>query len=376
MTRPPRPRERPTTVALIAVCCLIFGLCWVAALLRADAPGPALLRSVVDLDDAELLEQAGALSAVRVWLDGQWWRVATAGLLHGSWVHLLLNMLALWVVGQWTEKAWGWWRQLVLFSVASVGGCLASLAWAEASLVVGASAGIFGVAGALVVARAWGTPELQSKLEPVSAKVLGFWLVFWLVIGALLPLFGVTLLAQAGHMGGLIFGCLVAWAFSMAPERRFSRLAVGAAACAGIVGLGFLASAPAWRVNYRVLMGLELLEREQFDAASAHFDEALLATPDDHSLANAVAYYYAEAGVELERAEDLVRGALEVEPDNAAYLDTLGWVQCRRGLVDEGLENLEVAARMVGMERKWMGRMSRMSEYLEHIGGCGTARVK
>ncbi|WP_181197134.1 rhomboid family intramembrane serine protease, partial [Enhygromyxa salina] len=119
--------------------------------MRSDAPGDALVRSLWTFEDPELLRAAGGLAATRVWLHGEWWRVLSAGLLHGSWLHLVLNMMGLWVVGQWTEKAWGWWRQLLLFFVSSVGGCLASLAWAEAPLVVGASAGIFGVAGALVV---------------------------------------------------------------------------------------------------------------------------------------------------------------------------------------------------------------------------------
>ena len=41
------------------------------------------------------------------------------------------------------------------------------------------------LAGALVVARAWGSAETRDALAPVSARTLGFWLVFWLVVGAL-----------------------------------------------------------------------------------------------------------------------------------------------------------------------------------------------
>jgi len=336
-----RLRARPATSGLIALCTLVFLGTWVAALIRADEPGRALLHSLWSLDDTEVLEAAGALAAVRVWLDGQWWRAVTAGLLHGSWLHLVLNMVGLWVVGQWTERAWGWWRQLVLFFVASVGGCLASLAWAEAPLVVGASAGIFGVAGALVVARAWGRESVKQTVEPVSARVLGFWLGFWLVVGALLPVvFGVSLLAQAGHAGGLVFGVIAGLSLSLGTERKFARLAGWCGVGLGLVGVGLAAGEPTGRVNYHVFVGDALLKRGDFEGAAARFDVALEASPDDGALANAVAYSLAEAGVELERAEELVRRALVGEPDSPHYLDTLGWILCKRGLVVEGLETL------------------------------------
>src|SRR5690606_33309052 len=238
MVPSPRCRARPATAGLIAVCVAVFVGCLIAATARAAEPGRALLRMLWTFEDAPLLERMGALSTTRVWLDRQWWRVIFAGFLHGWWLQLELNMLGLWAVGQWTEKVWGWWRQLLLFWIASVGGCLASLAWAEAPLVVGASAGIFGVAGALVVARAWGRDHMRQVLEPVSAKSLGFWLVFWLLLGALLPrIFGVSLLAQAGHVGGLVFGVIVGIALSLPEERRYVRAAAWSGAGLGLAGL-------------------------------------------------------------------------------------------------------------------------------------------
>jgi membrane associated rhomboid family serine protease len=363
MTEAPSFRARPATAGLIVVCSVLFGIAWILAVIRAKDPLDAIIRMGWTFDDARLLDRMGALSAVRVWLDGEWWRVLSAGLLHGSWLHLGLNMIGLWAVGQWTEKVWGWWRQLLLFSVASVGGCLASLAWAEAPLVVGASAGIFGVAGALVVARAWGRPEVRDAVAPVSAKSLGFWLVFWLLIGALLPLvFGISLLAQAGHLGGLVFGVAVGHALAVAPERRLLRGSLWTAVAVGLAGLTWAASGPTWRPNYHVFTGAELLDRGEFVAAAAHFDEALLAAPDDAQLANAVAYSLAEASVDLERAESLVRQSLALDPDNADYLDTLGWVLCRQGRTAEGIVALELAKDAAARE---------IPEIDEHIAACG-----
>ncbi len=363
MGETPRFRARPATTGLIVVCSLVFVVGWVVAGLRADEPGRALLRGLWTTDDAELLESMGALAAVRVWLDGQWWRVLSAGFLHGSWLHLGLNMLALWGVGQWTEKVWGWPRQLLVFLLASVGGCLASLAWAEAPLVVGASAGIFGLAGALVVGRAWGCEEVQGWLAPVSAKSLGFWLVFWLVVGAVLPwAFGISLLAQAGHVGGLVVGVAAGYALMCDRERRLLRGLLWAGIAVGMLGLALGASQPQWQANYHVFVGSELLEREEFADAAVHFDWALEHSPDDAVLANAVAYSLAETGVDLDRAEALVRRALEEDSDNADYLDTLGWVLCRQGRVAEGVAALEAAKE---------GASREIPEIEEHLRRCG-----
>jgi membrane associated rhomboid family serine protease len=366
----PRFAARPATTALITACTLAFVACLIAVMIRSDEPVRALIRSLWTIEDAELLTDVGALAAARVWLDGEWWRVASAGLLHGSWLHLGLNMLGLWAVGQWTEKVWGWWRQLVLVAVSSIGGCLASLAWAEAPLVVGASAGIFGVAGALVVARAWGSTETRRALDPVSAGTLGFWLVFWLAVGALLPLvFGISLLAQAGHIGGLVLGGLVGFGFSRPEKQRFYRWV---SAC--LVGLGLFAgvsasSAPTWRPNYPVMMGAELLSRGDDPGAVEQFEKALAEAPEDHQLENAVAYSLAEAGVELGRAERLVGKALEVEPGNSDYLDTLGWIRCKQGRVEPGV----VYLRLAGAFAEMAGRET--PEIEEHLDACGSAGV-
>ena len=188
--------------------------------------------------------------------------------------------------------------------------------------------------------------------------------MFWLAVGALLPwVFGISLLAQAGHIGGLLFGAAVGYAMAVPPERRFLRGSLWAGVGLGLVGLGWAAQAPTWRANYHVFSGAELLDRGEFVAAAAHFDEALLVAPDDPQLANAVAYSLAEASVDLERAEALVRQSLESAPDNADYLDTLGWVLCRQGRTAEGRVALEMAREAADRE---------IPEIEEHIEGCGS----
>lgn len=52
--------------------------------------------------------------------------------------------------------------------------------------------------------------------------------------------------------------------------------------------------------------------------------------PEDAVVQNALGYSLAEQGVQLGRAERLIRKALEQDPENPAFLDSLGWVLYRR----------------------------------------------
>ena len=49
---------------------------------------------------------------------------------------------------------------------------------------------------------------------------------------------------------------------------------------------------------------------------------------------------WAEHNVHLDEAEEMIRKALDIEPDNGAYLDSLGWVKFRKGKFDEALSIL------------------------------------
>lgn len=58
---------------------------------------------------------------------------------------------------------------------------------------------------------------------------------------------------------------------------------------------------------------------------------------------NDLAYFHAEAGRNLAQAETMARLATEAEPDNAAYLDTLGWVLYKQGRFAEARDVLRKA---------------------------------
>jgi Tfp pilus assembly protein PilF len=59
---------------------------------------------------------------------------------------------------------------------------------------------------------------------------------------------------------------------------------------------------------------------------------------------NALSYLYAELGENLDSALSLVRKALQIDPSNGAYLDTLGWIYFKKGDFENAIRYLENAS--------------------------------
>lgn len=73
--------------------------------------------------------------------------------------------------------------------------------------------------------------------------------------------------------------------------------------------------------------------------------ETLLAKePDDPGINNDLGYLYADQNKNLERAEQMIRKAIDEDPLNSSFLDSLGWVLYRRGKFTDALVPLEQAA--------------------------------
>jgi tetratricopeptide (TPR) repeat protein len=68
--------------------------------------------------------------------------------------------------------------------------------------------------------------------------------------------------------------------------------------------------------------------------------------PNEISINNDLGYLYADHGMNLEQAEVMIRKAVTAEPENAAYLDSMGWVLFKLGKPDEALPYLEKSVRI------------------------------
>ncbi len=79
--------------------------------------------------------------------------------------------------------------------------------------------------------------------------------------------------------------------------------------------------------------------------AEAVFVKLLEERPNDAATQNYLGYMWADRGVELERAREMLEKAVRREPRNAAYLDSLGWAYFRLGKLEPAEKNLREAAR-------------------------------
>lgn len=84
--------------------------------------------------------------------------------------------------------------------------------------------------------------------------------------------------------------------------------------------------------------------QEDLSQAEEWLEQVLDEFPDDTSAMNDLGYLWADADKNIHRAHRMVRRAVEAEPDNAAYLDSLGWVLFRMGRLEEAVAELEKAA--------------------------------
>jgi rhomboid protease GluP len=175
----------PWSVVLVVACLLVFGF-------QAARGG---------LEDLDALVRQGALTGEHV-RAGEWWRLWSATFMHGSFDHILGNMLMLLVLGMACEHGFGGPQFLVLYLFAGLTGSLLSLLGAGPS--VGASGAIFGLAGALIVLF-WKHQDRLHLRDRRICGVLGFWALYQLVLGFLQPA-----VDNWAHLGGLLGGMLMA----------------------------------------------------------------------------------------------------------------------------------------------------------------------
>jgi membrane associated rhomboid family serine protease len=141
------------------------------------------------------------------------WQVATYMFLHGNVLHILFNMLALWMFGTELERIWGTRYFLKFYFVTGIGAAILTIVFSllplaaseelyYRSVIIGASGAIYG----LLLAYALYFPDrpiLLFLIFPIPAKY------FVMIVGALAFYSSVGELggvANATHLGGIIVG--------------------------------------------------------------------------------------------------------------------------------------------------------------------------
>lgn len=162
---------------------------------------------------------------------GSYWSILTHQFLHGGWLHIIMNMWALWIFGDNVEDRMGPLRFIIFYVTCGAAAALTQLFMTPDSTVpaVGASGAIAGVLGAYLMF--FPTSRLVVLLPilffPFFFEVPAiFYLVFWFfsqVFSGTASLLGPQRaggIAFWAHVGGFVAGMLLCWIFRRRPARR------------------------------------------------------------------------------------------------------------------------------------------------------------
>jgi membrane associated rhomboid family serine protease len=223
---------------LLVINVLVFAAGFLLAMGRGS--GQAFLAGNGTITVLEVLHRSGSVSADDI-IAGQWWRLLTAAFVHGSVLHLVMNMSMLAFGLGLTETMWGRSRYLLIYLVAAFGGNCLAVAWPTfieirlaggageiAQPVVGASGALCGVLASMMTWLLLNGRHLprgaasQLRTSLIAAGVL-------LVYISLFPQ-----VSGLCHLGGALFG---AGAAALLHFQRWSTGLMRWAAMAGLVAL-------------------------------------------------------------------------------------------------------------------------------------------
>lgn len=159
------------------------------------------------------------------------WRLLTSAFAHSPSqpMHILFNMLALWIVGGYLERLLGWARYLAIYLVTALAGSVTWLLFQSVDPrdpdayipIVGASGAVFGLFAAVIVLNRHLGRDSNALLATIGINA---------VIGFVVPN-----VAWQAHLGGLVAGGLIALA--IAASRTRAKPAIAWLAIAAVLGV-------------------------------------------------------------------------------------------------------------------------------------------
>jgi rhomboid protease GluP len=190
-------------------------------LLMLESSGMAL--SVLGVFSTEVLIAYGAKLNALI-NEGQWWRLVTPMFIHVNFLHLLVNMYSLWIVGPYVEKLYGSAKFVVCWVVSGLGASVAAyLTIVEPGTPLGplgrflfrpdvpsagASGSLFGLVGVLFV---FGI-KYRHELPEGFKRAFGTGLLPMILLNLFIGYMGRGLFDNAAHLGGLVTGAAFALA--------------------------------------------------------------------------------------------------------------------------------------------------------------------
>ncbi len=187
-----RPKKPHGTYIIICICLVMF-----------------LFQYTLNIDMIRLLGNNYELVK-----GGEIYRLITCMFLHGSIMHLICNMYALYVLGSQVERYYGTLKFLIIYFISGILGSLFSCVFMSSyTYSIGASGAIFGLLGSI----AYFTYNYRATLQSLLRGQVMPAIIVNLLIGFIVPGIDVT-----AHVGGLIGGILVSMGIGLGDKYRKS----------------------------------------------------------------------------------------------------------------------------------------------------------
>jgi len=99
--------------------------------------------------------------------------------------------------------------------------------------------------------------------------------------------------------------------------------------------------------TYYFYLAVVMEKRKKLSEAIDSLEKAIMHNPQSARSYNFLGYLFADNNMEIDRSFTLINKALELEPGNGAYIDSLGWAYYRKGRFETALEKLLEAERIL-----------------------------
>lgn len=177
---------------------------------------------VLELINGDVFVNTWSAIPAQICSGHQWITLITSMFLHGSWSHIIGNMIFLWAFGPEIEDAMGRWRYLVFYFVGGLVAMIAQVAADSHSTLpnLGASGAIAAVMGAFLVTfprdriRSILIIFVFARITFIPAALLiGFWFLSQVFDAGTVADVQTGGVAYVAHIGGFIFGAVTARLF-------------------------------------------------------------------------------------------------------------------------------------------------------------------
>jgi rhomboid protease GluP len=201
------------TIVLLVANVFIFLLMWQTS---------GMSFSVLEPLPNEVLVPFGAKLNYYIQVKHEWWRFVTPMFLHVNFLHLMVNMYSLWIVGPYVEKLYGSAKFVVFWVLTGTAGVVASFLTVRPSMAVapfarfifktvdtpsaGASGALFGLVGVLFV---FGI-KFRRELPEGFRRAFGTGLLPMIMLNLFIGYVGRGFIDNAAHLGGMLSGALLA----------------------------------------------------------------------------------------------------------------------------------------------------------------------